>query len=295
MASLVFLLFLLYEAASETVVIQVVPVKPGQDATLPCDAGDASIRAVEWTRSEPKPSKFILFWSDGHTDTPYEGRVQLVDGEMKNGDVSLILKNVSREDVGTYECRVVTAGSRRNKRALRTEPISRVRLQVTGDQNGDIKDGDNNNRDNEEGNSTPLHVGLGAAADTQVKVKPGDDATLQCRAHRDDSIKSLAWSKTDLESDYYVFYFRENRSQENYQLPSFRGRVELLDPQMKEGDATVVLKKVTANDSGTYECLVFMSSGGHRRKRAAPFRHIVHLKVEDSGPKAGESEEGGSE
>ncbi|XP_073330993.1 butyrophilin subfamily 1 member A1-like [Pagrus major] len=128
-----------------------------------------------------------------------------------------------------------------------------------------------------------------ACGDTQVKVKPGDDATLQCRAHSDDSIEKLEWSKTDLEPDNYVFFFRENRSYEDYQLPSFRGRVELLDPQMKEGDATVVLKKVTANDSGPYECLVFMSSGGGggggggHTEGAASFRHIVHLKVDDSG------------
>ncbi|XP_073331586.1 uncharacterized protein [Pagrus major] len=138
-----------------------------------------------------------------------------------------------------------------------------------------------------------------ACGDTQVKVKqPGYNATLQCRAHRDGSIEKLAWNKTDLKSDKYVFFFRENRSYENYQLLSFRGRVKLRDRQMKEGDASVVLKNVTANDSGPYECSVFMSGGGgggggHTER--ATFRHIVHLKVEDSGPKAGGSEERGSE
>uniref|UniRef100_A0A671V176 Ig-like domain-containing protein n=1 Tax=Sparus aurata TaxID=8175 RepID=A0A671V176_SPAAU len=93
----------------------------------------------QWTRSEPKPPKDILLWRGGQSDPDYQhssftGRVQLVDGELKNGDVSLILMNVSREDVGTYECRVITAGSRRNKRAnIDTEPISIVELQVTGE------------------------------------------------------------------------------------------------------------------------------------------------------------------
>ena len=98
----------------------------GQDVTLECRAGDVTIRAAEWIRSKPEPPKNILFWRDGHDqqDSSFTGRVQLVDGELKTGDVSMILKDVKREDSGTYECRVITAGSRRKK-------ISIVELQVT--------------------------------------------------------------------------------------------------------------------------------------------------------------------
>ncbi|XP_073330988.1 programmed cell death 1 ligand 1-like [Pagrus major] len=176
MASLVFLLFLLYEAASETEV-KVGPEELGKNVTLQCNASNINIKAVEWTRSDLVDPEYVLYYSNGHYDktfqhSSFKGRVQLVDGDLKNGNVSLILKNVSREDVGTYECRVVTAGSRRKKRALRTEPISTVQLQVTEDQNGDTNgpntNGPNNNGANNNGAnnniSTPLRVGLGAAA-----------------------------------------------------------------------------------------------------------------------------------
>ncbi|XP_030287197.1 hepatitis A virus cellular receptor 2-like [Sparus aurata] len=162
MASHLFFLFLLYQAASETVVIR---VEPGQDVILPCDAGDTSIRAAEWIRSDPKPSEDILFWTDGHSDT-FKDRVYLVNDQLKTRDVSLSLKNVSREDNGTYECRVKTPGSRRNTRAvIKSEPISIVQLQVTDPENqkeyisgGDIK----------AENSAPHHVGLGAAVGVLV-------------------------------------------------------------------------------------------------------------------------------
>uniref|UniRef100_A0A671U3Q4 Ig-like domain-containing protein n=1 Tax=Sparus aurata TaxID=8175 RepID=A0A671U3Q4_SPAAU len=82
----------------------------GQDVTLECQAGDVTTEAAEWTRSDLRPPKDILFWRDGRSDPTHQhssftGRVQLVDGELKNGNMSLILKNVRREDVGTYECR----------------------------------------------------------------------------------------------------------------------------------------------------------------------------------------------
>ena len=114
-------------------------------------------------------------------------------------------------------------------------------------------------------------------------MKPGDDATLVCRTHSHGSIKQIAWSKTDLKSNEYVFFFRGNHTKENYQLSSFHGRVKLRDPEMKQGDVSVVLKNVTTDDSGPYECVVLTSSGGRRRKRAALFRHIIQLQVKDSG------------
>ena len=109
----------------------VVKVEPGQDVILPCHTDDTSIRAAEWTRSDVSTPTEILFWRGGKTYSDFKDRVQLVDGELKTGDVSLILKDVKRDDVGTYECRVVTAGSRLNKRAnIKTDPISIVKLQL---------------------------------------------------------------------------------------------------------------------------------------------------------------------
>ncbi|XP_030581868.1 coxsackievirus and adenovirus receptor homolog [Archocentrus centrarchus] len=94
-------------------------------------------------------------------------------------------------------------------------------------------------------------------------VMLGGDATLQCQAPRGAVITVLEWSKTDLSSDDYVFFYRNDRSYEKYQHPSFRGRVELLEPSMKDGDVSVVLKNVTVNDAGTYRCRIIMSSTGN--------------------------------
>ncbi|XP_049923545.1 putative butyrophilin subfamily 2 member A3 isoform X1 [Epinephelus moara] len=148
MAPFLLLLFPLCAAASD----QHVTVHPGDNVTLRCEAGNVSIRVVEWTRADLEP-QYVLLYSDGHFDPTkqhpsFTGRVELVDRELKDGDVSLTLKNVTSRDSGTYECRVAAGGSRRTKRAIiKTDPIRVIYLEVT-----DLKDG----------HSTPLHVGLAA-------------------------------------------------------------------------------------------------------------------------------------
>ncbi|XP_039678369.1 nectin-4-like [Perca fluviatilis] len=153
MAILMLLLFLLSEAAPDVIVVT---VHSGQDARLPCQAADSSIRVVEWSKDDPKPG-YVLFYSDKETDTTvhnpsYKGRVDLSGNELSGGDVSLILKNVSSIDNGTYECRVASGGFRRKKRAIiDSEPIRTIRLQVT-------------EQDSEDGNSSPVGRYGGLAA-----------------------------------------------------------------------------------------------------------------------------------
>ncbi|GLD59221.1 uncharacterized protein AKAME5_002891500, partial [Lates japonicus] len=49
---------------------------------------------------------------------------------MKDGNVSLILKDVKTEDTGIYECQVKRETNRRKRSYLKTEPISIIYLEV---------------------------------------------------------------------------------------------------------------------------------------------------------------------
>ncbi|XP_028998093.2 myelin protein P0-like [Betta splendens] len=89
-----------------------------------------------------------------------------------------------------------------------------------------------------------------------IKVKSGGDAVLWCLGSRNTTIKLLEWTKPDLNPDSIVFYYRGQHIFENYQHPYYRGRVELKDPQLKNGSFSVIVKNVTLNDTGTYECQV---------------------------------------
>ncbi|KAF1381055.1 hypothetical protein PFLUV_G00170450 [Perca fluviatilis] len=111
----------------------------------------------------------------------------------------------------------------------------------------------------------------------QLIVKPGQDVTLQCQAPRDADISRLTWSRPDLGSDY-VFFFRDGRMYVNYQHPSYHGRVQLSVPEMKDGNVSIVLKNVSANDTGTYQCRILISGGD-----GPELINTTTLNVTDSG------------
>ncbi|XP_049424309.1 butyrophilin subfamily 2 member A2-like isoform X4 [Epinephelus fuscoguttatus] len=164
MAPFLLLLFPLCAAASD----QHVTVHPGDDVTLRCEAGNVPILVVEWTRPDLEPPQYVLLYSDGHYDTDqqhpsFKGRVELVDRELKGGDVSLTLKNVTSSDAGTYECRVLAGASTRTERALiKTDPITVIHLEVRGSEKENSMGGNTESEHPVNGNFPHGYVGLAA-------------------------------------------------------------------------------------------------------------------------------------
>uniref|UniRef100_A0A3Q4HTP2 Ig-like domain-containing protein n=1 Tax=Neolamprologus brichardi TaxID=32507 RepID=A0A3Q4HTP2_NEOBR len=118
---------------------KIITAESGQNVTLPSRAPNENktITVVEWSRTDLE-SEHVLLYRDEQFEPEeqhpsFKNRVDLQDRQMKDGDVSLILKNVTTADNGTYECRVFMGGKERRKRAhLKTDPISSIYL--TGSQ-----------------------------------------------------------------------------------------------------------------------------------------------------------------
>lgn len=89
-----------------------------------------------------------------------------------------------------------------------------------------------------------------------MKVKCGKDAILGCHGPKNATIRIIRWSRDNIQPNTYVFYYKQNRCHEELQDRSYKGRVMLKDPQMKDGDVSVILRNVTMNDTGTYKCYV---------------------------------------
>ncbi|CAI5671511.1 unnamed protein product [Oreochromis niloticus] len=215
-----------------------ITAESGQDVTLTCRAPNNKIIVLEWSRADLE-DEYVLVYRDGHflTDEQhpsFKNRVDLQDRQMKDGDVSLILKNVTINDTGTYECRVF-------REETRSWQLSIIYLTV-------VVPPDQKN----------------------ITAESGQNVTLTCRAPNN-KIRVVEWSRADL-GDKYVLLYQDDHFDPHNQHPSFKNRVDLQDRQMKDGDVSLILKNVTINDTGTYECRV-VQRGTNRRNRA-------HLKTE---------------
>ncbi|XP_019210942.1 selection and upkeep of intraepithelial T-cells protein 1 [Oreochromis niloticus] len=119
-------------------------------------------------------------------------------------------------------------------------------------------------------------------AQKNITAESGQNVTLTCRAPG--NIQTVEWSRADL-GEKYVFLYRDGRKTLVHQHPSFKDRVDLQDKQMKDGNVSLILKNVTINDTGTYECRV-KANKKRRRKRAnlnAPPISIIYLHVDPPG------------
>ncbi|XP_006808184.1 V-set and immunoglobulin domain-containing protein 1-like [Neolamprologus brichardi] len=110
---------------------KIITAESGQNVTLTCRAPNNNIIGVEWNRADLR-DEYILSYRDEQFDPDgqhpsFENRVDLQDRQMKNGDVSLILKDVTINDTGTYKCRVFSGETRS------WESINTVSLTVPGE------------------------------------------------------------------------------------------------------------------------------------------------------------------
>ncbi|XP_035989312.1 coxsackievirus and adenovirus receptor homolog isoform X1 [Fundulus heteroclitus] len=93
---------------------RIITAEPGDNVILTCRAAEnKEVIVVEWRRTDLRSDHYVLLYSDSQSDPDFQlpsfiNRVSLLD--MKNGDVSLVLKNVKTDDTGTYECRVIQGG-----------------------------------------------------------------------------------------------------------------------------------------------------------------------------------------
>ncbi|XP_035985233.1 T-cell surface protein tactile-like [Fundulus heteroclitus] len=213
-----------------------ITVEPGQNVTLPCRTPDSKpVIAVEWSRTD-LGSEYVLLYRNDQFDLEnqhpsFKNRVDLEEEQIKAGDVSLVLKNVSTDDRGTYECLVI-----------QTETNSRGK--------------------------TVLYINLDVVPppdQRNMTAELGQNVTLPCRALDIKPIIVVEWDRTDLGVEY-VILFRNDQFDLKNQHPSFKNRVDLQEGQIKDGDVSLTVKNVVTDDRGTYECRVSQSETTSRRQ-----------------------------
>ncbi|XP_039464685.1 programmed cell death 1 ligand 1-like isoform X2 [Oreochromis aureus] len=150
------LMFVLFVSADQ----KNITAESGQNVTLTCRAPNNKIIVVEWSRAD-LGDKHVLVYRDGqfvpdHQHPSFKNRVDLQDKQMKDGDVSLILKDVTINDTGTYRCHVLI------EKPWQWSNISIIHLHVAppGQTGGQEKDEDNKDGGKEDKKKEDGSVGL---------------------------------------------------------------------------------------------------------------------------------------
>uniref|UniRef100_A0A3B3BNX7 Ig-like domain-containing protein n=1 Tax=Oryzias melastigma TaxID=30732 RepID=A0A3B3BNX7_ORYME len=88
----------------------IITAESGDDVTLRCEDTEINqIFLLEWTKPNLQGEETVfLYRNDGillDQDKSFRNRVFLNNSQMKDGDLSVVLENVTIEDSGTYQCR----------------------------------------------------------------------------------------------------------------------------------------------------------------------------------------------
>uniref|UniRef100_A0A3Q2D8W6 Ig-like domain-containing protein n=1 Tax=Cyprinodon variegatus TaxID=28743 RepID=A0A3Q2D8W6_CYPVA len=232
--------------------------QPGEIITLPCRAAENQpVHVGEWRRTD-QASEYVLRYRDEQFDEEnqhpsFKNRVHLKDRQMKNGDVSLVLENVTADDEGLYQC-LVAQGGKPQLDLLRT-----IQLVV----------------------APPSAAGESFRLWIKTSSILGKDVTLQCSAAGNQALTVVRWERTDL-GQQYVLLFRDDQIDDERQHSFFKNRVALKDREMKGGDVSLVLKNVTTNDTGRYICSVF-------HKGLDKMETVCIIQLDVASPSSGES------
>ncbi|XP_019210072.1 selection and upkeep of intraepithelial T-cells protein 8-like isoform X2 [Oreochromis niloticus] len=150
------LMFVLFVSADQ----KNITAESGQDVTLTCRALNNNIIVLEWSRADLGDEQYVLLYRDGqfvpaNQHPSFKNRVDLQDRQMKDGDVSLILNNVTINDAGTYECGVV----QRVRGPVTLINTTYLHVDPPGQTGGQEMDEDNKDGGKEDG-SVGVTVGL---------------------------------------------------------------------------------------------------------------------------------------
>ncbi|XP_031591125.1 uncharacterized protein LOC116316648 [Oreochromis aureus] len=117
----------------------------------------------------------------------------------------------------------------------------------------------------------------------EIDVQADRNAQLECQGPKKAKLVLLEWKRLDLLSDGYVFFYRDGHLHKTFQHPTFRDRVELRDPQMKNGNMSIILYNTTIKDTGTYECRIIAQNIRDSSSPTFEIKHEIKLTVVPPG------------
>ncbi|XP_030018126.1 sodium channel subunit beta-2-like [Sphaeramia orbicularis] len=99
-----------------------VMINPGQDVALPCFSPPGNVNVLEWVKQDLESPLYVFFLRrnlvvESFLHPSFRTRTALSDDGI-HGNMTVILRNVTIKDTGTYECRVSVDTAKSRKPAL---------------------------------------------------------------------------------------------------------------------------------------------------------------------------------
>ncbi|XP_071234964.1 butyrophilin subfamily 3 member A2-like isoform X2 [Salvelinus alpinus] len=202
----------------------------GDDIILPCSLkptiSDEEM-AVEWTGLYLRTRNIHLYRQgrDSNEDQfpSYKGRTSMFHEELKNGNVSLKLTRVTLSDAGRYRCFLPTL----------TSQVKETTVQLIVESSEVV------------GSADP------------VVALAGDDVILPCSLKPSVGAEDMTveWTGLYLKTRN-VHLYRQGRDSNVEQFPSYRGRTSMFHEELKNGNVSLKLTRVTLSDAGSYMCFI---------------------------------------
>nr|XP_055050931.1 uncharacterized protein LOC129436720 [Misgurnus anguillicaudatus] len=156
----------------------------------------------------------------------YHDRAHFFTEDIKHGNFSLLLNNLTAEDEGQYTCKVYS-GQESGETVVEIKHVER--LIVSG--------------------SNP-----------SISASVGDDVTLSCSVDshiKPEEIEEVSWKKTNKGEPITVLLYQYNETLPESSDERYRDRVEFFTDEIHRGNFSLRLKRVTTEDKGVYICQVF--------------------------------------
>ncbi|KAM9425637.1 uncharacterized protein KZ484_011547 [Pholidichthys leucotaenia] len=194
-------------------------------------AEDATV-AWTWTRSGYKFRKLHVYQNGrnqpDHQDQDYQGRIEMKADPLREGDLSLTLKDPRLTDVGFYTCTVYKTG---DGLILEQKVVELM-----------VKD----------------------SSFEEVEVHEGSKSVLlpfKTNIHiPENAIVEWTWTRWTCEF-MKVHVYQNGQNQPEHQNQAFKGRTEMKADPLRTGDLSLILKEPKHHDAGAYTCTVYKNDG----------------------------------
>ncbi|KAI7799252.1 hypothetical protein IRJ41_020627, partial [Triplophysa rosa] len=205
----------------------VVPL--GGSVLLPCSVDSLSSLEdleVQWKRSDSEILIHLYHDGDIRPEVQHEdffGRAHFFTENIKHGNFSLLMKNVTSEDEGQYTC-TVHSGHESGETVVEIKDVGEW-FTVKGP-------------------SGPLVVPLGGSV------------LLPCSVESLSSLEDLEveWKRSD--SQTLIHLYQDGDIRPEAQHEDYHDRAHFFTENIKQGNFSLLMKNVTAEDEGQYTCTV---------------------------------------